>query len=342
MNDPRSLPQSLRFGIAGAGAIGCTVAAMLAHAGNPVSVLARGETLRALQNQGIQLQHQNQTISANVTASDSAQQLGPQDVLFLCTKAQDIGAILPLAQPMIGPDTIVIPLINGVPWWYFQGVESRHTGRAVETVDPQGQLLRALPWQQLLGAVVFITAERPEPGRVISPNPMLIIVGELTHQRSDRAEQVAQALNRAGIEGRVSERIRDPLWVKIIANLTSNPLSVLTHATLDQLYGDPRISPVVRKVLLEGLTLAAAYGARIEFDPETFTAQAMAMGPVRTSMLQDALAGRPLELAAIGDSVLELAALQRIPMPVTQDILGMAHYRDEILRSTQNRDGDKQ
>src|SRR5690554_533135 len=150
MNDPHSLPQTLRFGIAGAGAIGCTVVAMLAHAGNPVSVLARGATLQALKAKGITLEHQNQTVNASVTASDDARELGPQDVLFLCTKAQDIASILPAALPMIGPDTMVIPLINGVPWWYFQGVEGRHTGRTVDTVDPEGQLLKALPSRQIL------------------------------------------------------------------------------------------------------------------------------------------------------------------------------------------------
>jgi len=323
--------QPLRIGVAGAGAIGCTVAATLAHAGQPVQVLARGATLDAIRRNGIQLTRGDGAISAQVDASSDAAALGAQDILFLCAKAQDLSGLLAAARPMIGPKTCVLPLVNGVPWWYFQRLPGRLSGRAIDAVDPGGQLLEAVDSHQVLGSVVFITAERTAPGVVTSINPLLLIIGELDHTTSPRLVEVAQALNDAGLPTRASPQIRDPLWTKIIANLSSNPLSVLTGATLDALYSDPRVLPVARKILYEGLALASAYGARMEFDPPTFLAQAAEMGPVRTSMLQDALHGHPLELAAIGDAVLELARLQDVPMPTTQDILGLTHYRNTAL-----------
>ncbi len=327
-----------RMAVAGAGAIGCTLAATLAQAGLPVSLLARGATLQAAQRDGITLTTATGRACVPISASDKAAELGPQDVVFICTKAQDVATILPSLQPMIGPETLVVPLINGVPWWYFQGIEGQFSGNAIQSVDPDGRLLRLLPINQVLGAVVFITAERTAPATVTSLNPMLIILGELDHTETDRLRWVAEAIGASGIEGRASPRIRDPLWTKIIANLTTNPLSVLTEAPLDALYSDPRLLPLVRQILLEGFTLAAAYGARIQFDPATFVSQAVAMGPVRTSMLQDALHGHPLELSAIGDAVLELADLQGIPMPAARQIVALAHYRNDALGAARQKE----
>ena len=317
-----------RIGIAGAGAIGCTLAVLLARAGHSVQVLARGESLRRMQAEGIVLQRNGQRLQASVTASDSAALLGEQEVIFVCTKSQDMASILDAARPMIGPATTVIPLVNGVPFWFFQGLAGRWLGRAVQAVDPQGQLLSLLPCAQVLGAVTFITAERLGPAQASSDNPLLIVLGEIDHGPSSaRLENIAAVLSNAGIETRCAPTLRDTLWTKILANLTSNPLSVISGAGLDAIYSDPRLLPIVRQMLQEGLALAAAYGARIAFDPAAFIAEAQALGPVHTSMLQDHLAHRPLELAAIGDAVLELAQLQGISMPVTARVIGLAHFR---------------
>ncbi|WP_301116443.1 2-dehydropantoate 2-reductase [Pusillimonas sp. (ex Stolz et al. 2005)] len=333
---PVSQAGTLRMAVAGAGAIGCTVAAMLAQGGQRVSLLARGATLDAVRKNGLRLHRgkdSSQTIIASVTVSDSAADLGIQDAIFICTKAHDLATIAATLQPLIGPETCIIPMVNGVPWWYFQALPGRMAGRQVHSVDPDGRLLQLLPANQVIGAVQFLTAERLAPGVASSTNHMLVILGEIDHTETPRAARLVQALNAAGIESRLNPRIRDPLWTKIIANLSSNPLSVLTGATLDTLYSDPRLLPIVRKIMNECLALAASYGARIDFDPSSFIEQAQGMGPVRTSMLQDALSGHRLELAAIGDAVLELAQLQGMPMPVTSDILAMTHYRDDAGRA---------
>jgi len=330
---------ALRIAIAGAGAIGCAVAATLAHAGQPVSLLARGDSLAAIRSRGIELRRAHDTLQVPVRASDSAAELGVQDAVFICTKAHDLAGILPSLAPLMGPDTCVVPMINGVPWWYFQRLPGRLNGHAVQSVDPDGALLERLPSERVVGAVQFLTADRLAPG-VVQASHLLIILGELDHSLSARVQRLTDLLNACGIEARASERIRDPLWTKIIANLTSNPLSVITGATLYDLYSDPHLLPIVRKILHEGLMLAAAYGARIDFDPPSFVEQALSMGPTRTSMLQDALHGRPLELAAIGDAVLELAALQGMDLPFARDIIAMAHYRNRAgcaAPSTENR-----
>ena len=325
-------PTTLRIGVAGAGAIGCTVAAMLARAGHTVSLLARGKTLQAVRANGIQLQRQEQTWQVPVNSSDNATELGVQDVLFLCAKAHDLASLAQASAPLIGPQTTLVPMVNGVPWWYFEGLPQQEQQHCIKAVNPDGRLFKLLPSAQVVGAVQFMTAERLAPGVVASHNPMLIILGEINHTDSERVQGIAQVLNASGIEGRPSSQIRDPLWMKIIANLTTNPLSVVSGATLDAMYANPRLLPITRRILFEGMALAAAHGARIPLDPHTIISETIAMGPIRTSMLQDYLHGNPLELAAIGDAVLELADAMNLPMPTARDIISLAHFRGQSPR----------
>lgn len=316
-----------RICIVGAGAVGCTLAARLAASGQAVSMLARGETLDVIRAQGVTLNDRDGRHQVVVDAQSDCTLLGEQDLVFICTKAPALAQLLPTLAPLLASHTIVVPVVNGVPWWYFHGEPGRFSGQRVEAVDPGGALSGALALDHLLGCVVFITAEVDSPGVVRSGNPHLMILGEPDNQLSPRLEQVRALIASAGIEARATDRIRDSLWTKIIANLTSNPLSVVTGATLEQLYGQPALQSLVSKILNEVLLTAAAYGARVSIDPQTFMRLGTDMGPVRTSMLQDFDHGRPLELQAIGDAVVELAGLQGLSMPVTQDILNLARFR---------------
>jgi 2-dehydropantoate 2-reductase len=320
-------PSLDRLCIVGAGAVGCTLAARLGASGKAVNVLARGETLHAIREHGVQLTDRDGVHRVAVRAESDCLSFGEQDLIFICTKAPALAHLLPTLRPLVGPQTIVVPVVNGVPWWYFHGDPGRFGGQRVEAVDPGGALSDALTLDHVLGCVTFITAEVDRPGVVRSGNPHLMILGEPDNQLSPRLEQVRALIESAGIEARASDRIRDSLWTKIIANLTSNPLSVVTGATLEQLYGQPALQSVVSKILNEVLLTAAAYGARVSIDPQTFMRMGSDMGPVRTSMLQDFDHGRPLELQAIGDAVVELAHLQGLNMPVTQDILNLARFR---------------
>lgn len=320
-----------RICIAGAGAIGCTIAARMAMAGHDVSVLARGATLDVIRREGITLNDLEGEHRVTVTASDSAE-FGIQDIVFACAKAHDLATLLPTLKPLIGDHTLVVPTVNGVPWWYFHGDGGRFAGETVNAVDPDGTLGALLPMEQIIGCVVFITAEVEAPGRVLARNPHLIMFGEPDNSMSPRLLDLCAAVSAGGIEARPLERIRDKLWTKIIANTSTNPLSVITGATLEDLYRPGELQDTVIAIKREVLLVAASYGARIEIDPLTFLELGASMGAIRTSMLQDYDKGRPLELAAIGDSVLELAARFHLPMPVTRKIIALARFRGEQRR----------
>jgi len=320
---------SLRVCIAGAGAIGCTLAARIALSGQPVSVFARGKTLDALKRNGIHLKDLEGRHHVKVNASDNAQTLGEQDVVFLCTKAPSLTTLLPQIQPLIGPDTLVIPMINGVPWWYFHGEGGRFDGEQIDSVDPEGVLDQSLNLNNVIGCVVFMTAQSSAPGVVSTHNAYRIIFGELNNALTPRLETVCSLIYRAGIEAQGSDRIRDQLWTKIIANLTSNPVSVVTGATLEQIYGLPEMRELALATFHEAMAVATAYDARLSMEPTTFMQFGASMGAVRTSMLQDFDKGLPLELAAIGDAVLEMAAKVNIPMPITRSIVTLARFCGE-------------
>lgn len=317
--------------VAGAGAIGCTLATRLVESGQRVSVLARGETLATIRRDGIVLNDLDGHHHIQVKASADATELGPQELIFLCTKAPALGELLHQVQPMIGPNTMVVPVVNGVPWWYFRGEGGRFADSQVLAVDPHGQLDAALDWHRIIGCVVFMTASNTATAMVESQTRHLMIVGELDNSLSPRLESLRQVIEATGIEARATAQIRDHLWTKIIINITSNPLSVVTGATLEQIYGLPELRQVVSSILHETLLTAAAHGARVKIDPQTFFELGTSLGAVRTSMLQDYDKGRPLELAAIGDAVIELADQMSIPMPTTRNIIDLARFRGQQM-----------
>ena len=310
----------LRITVAGAGAIGCTLAARLAAAGHRMSLLARGATLRAARGDGIQLDDQSGITTVQVHVSDRAE-FGIQDILLLCSKSQDLPALSAVVRPLIGPETLIVPTPNGVPFWYFHGEAGRFDGQPVRAVDPDGQIPNHLPLAQIIGAVVFMSAEMQAPGRVVSRTPHRMMLGEPGGPATDRLRRLCAVLEGAGIEARAIEQIRDPLWTKIIANLTSNPLSVVSGATLEQIYTRPDLLAIVGPVMNEAMLTASCYRARLTADPIGIVTLGAAMGPVRTSMLQDHQRGKPLELAAIGDAVIELAERYDLPMTATRALL---------------------
>jgi 2-dehydropantoate 2-reductase len=322
-----------RICIAGTGAIGGVLAARLAAAGHRVSVLARGATLQAIQAHGIRLTDMHGKLTANVAASDRAE-FGQQDIVFVAVKAHDLPAMLAQIAPLIGPQTIVVPATNGIPWWYFHREGGRFDGSTVRAVDPDGRLPELLPLPHVLGCVVFITAEQNAPGEIVSSSPHKLILGEPSNELSARLTRVCAVLEGAGIEARASGRIRDHVWTKLAANLTSNPLSVVTEAGLGDLFGRRELHDVVIGIIDEAKRVASAYGARIEIEPKRFLEMGAALGSFRTSMLQDFERGRPLEIAAIGDAALELAGRHDIPMPITRTVLSLARFRSGLRNNS--------
>ncbi|WP_428826467.1 ketopantoate reductase family protein [Azonexus sp. IMCC34842] len=330
----------LRITIAGAGAIGCTLAARLALSGTQVNLLARGNTLAHIREHGVCLTDLEGTHVAHVNVGDGAD-FGPQDVIFLCAKAQDlIGLVTPLL-PLIDAQTTIVPVVNGIPWWYFENHEGRHAGRIVKAVDPDGRLKALIPGERIVGTVAYITAEKLATGVVRTANPLRMIIGELHNSITPRVQRIQAVLEQSGIATQISERIRDALWTKVIANLTSNPLSVVSGGTLNDIYGDPELMKVTRQMLDEVLLTAASFGARIDLDPTSFMAMGAGMGEVRTSMLQDYDNGLPLELTSIGDAVVELASLHDLALPATTTILTLARFRSALSRKKLSQQKEK-
>lgn len=333
------MDKSAKITILGAGAIGCTVAARLILAGfEKVSLIARGENLKQLEAEGIHLKDLTGEYQVRpFQVVEQAAGLDVQDVVFIATKAGALRQVTASINTLLHQDTLVIPLINGIPFWYFyQGddqVEAKvQSVQTICSLDADRYLIEHFPLRHLIGAVVFITAELHGHGRVSSNNPYLLIFGEPSHQLTPRVEQLQQLFTDTGIEARVHESIRDQIWTKVIANLSSNPLSVLTGATLHDIYSHPYLHEVVSNMMLEVRQVAACYGARINIDPKLFLKLGADMGDVHTSMWQDFQNKQPLELSGIADAVLELADGYDCPMPVTRQICQLTKYLSDQSR----------
>lgn len=318
--------RDLQICVAGPGAIGLTLAARLSVGGFRVAVIARNESLHAIRESGIRLIDREGDHTFRVDVG-SASAFPKQDILFLCPKSQDMPALANAVRSVVGADTIIVPVINGIPWWYFEGEAGAWAGRHVRSVDPDGSLKSIFRSSQIIGTTTVITAERVQPGFAKTFNPLQMTIGEINNEISPRLERLAAVLQMSGIDVQITWRIRDAVWTKVVRNLISNPVSAVTGATLRENFGDGYLAEVSRQMLYEVLPVIAAYGARLETDPNTILAAGRKMGDVKTSMLQDLERGAPLELAAICDAVLELAALHGISMPVTQAITGLARFR---------------
>lgn len=310
----------LRFAVIGVGAIGSVIGWRLAHAGADVLLLGRGAHLQALQSQGLRYSDGVIDECLPVQAVSDAAGQGPRDVVFITTKAQDIASALESAAPLIGPDTVLVPAVNGLPWWYFKGFEHR-LGGPIEAVDPGGHLWQRYSAERIIGAVVHLGASLPEPGWVRQAGDNRLTLGALTGQPGERLQAIAALLSQAGLPTRVHGSIRDEIWSKLIGNISTNPLSVIYQATLDRLFNEPEMLERVRAVMLEAMTVGACYGVRFALDPATRIDVGRRLGAFRTSMLQDFDRGRPLEMGAIVGAVLELAERAQVPMPVTRQTL---------------------
>ncbi|WP_338845707.1 2-dehydropantoate 2-reductase [Massilia sp. W12] len=316
-----------KIAVFGAGAIGGLLAARLAQSGRQVSVVARGATLDALQSKGIVLQEQQQgawqEITQPVRAVADAQQLGVQDVLILSLKAPALPEVLPQLAHLIGPDTLILAAMNGVPWWFFATPDVPLHGVHLPALDKDGRLSQALPVAQTMGCVVHLSAACPQPGVVRLAMGNRLIIGEPDGADSARLAQLAQILREARFEVDVSHEIRTQIWYKLWGNMTMNPISALTGATGDKILDDHEVNRFCLDVMAE----AAAIGARIGCPIAQSGADRMAitrkLGALRTSMLQDVEAGKPIELDALVTVVQQIGRELDMPTPYIDVLLGL-------------------
>jgi len=309
--------------IVGAGAIGGWLGTRLVVAGHcEVSALARGATLQALRTAGWRLSEGERELTAPAQAEEDAARLGRQDLVIIAVKGPAMRQVAAQIAPLIGPHTLLLPAMNGVPWW-FPAATPALAGAPLNSVDPGGELLRALPLDQVLGCVLHASTTQPGPGRVRHRMGQGVIVGEPLGGLSARAQCVAQLLAQAGFEAPCSADIRRELWYKLWGNLTMNPVSALTGATVDRILADPALRAFCSAVMAEAAAIGERLGCPIEQDAEARHAVTERLGAFKTSMLQDVEAGRAIEFDNLLGAVHEMALRLQVPVPQLSALLGL-------------------
>ena len=320
----------MKICIFGAGAIGGYMGAKLASAGADVSLVARGPHLAAMKANGLRLIEESGETSVNVTASDDPNDLGPQDYVIVTLKAHSVPPVVDKMQPLIGPDTTIVSGVNGVPWWYFHKHGGDLEGTRLASVDPGNAQWDGFGPDRVLGCVVYPAAEVSEPGVIKHIEGNRFSLGEPDGERSDRAMALSKALSAAGLKAPVRPRLRDEIWVKLWGNLSFNPISALTHATLDVLCTDPGTRAVARGMMVEAQEIAEKLGVKFPIDVDRRIDGGAAVGAHRTSMLQDLTAERPMEIDALVTSVQELGKLTETPTPTIDLVLALVRQRAQV------------
>ncbi|MFT5934107.1 MAG: 2-dehydropantoate 2-reductase [Hydrogenophaga sp.] len=312
----------MKIAVVGAGAIGGYLGAKLARAGEDVTFIARNQNLEAIRKNGFRLILED-GIEEHAPTAKAVQHMaeaGPQDVVLLTVKAHQVGDLLPELRALFGPQTVVVTMINGIPWWYFHKLSGVHEGLGLQSVDPGGRLAAHIEPERIIGSVVYPAAELVAPGVVKLIEGNRFTLGELDGSRSERVTALSAVMMRAGFKAPVAKDIRSELWVKLWGNLSFNPISALTHATLEDICRFPATRALASRMMLEAQTVAEALGVRFKITLEQRIAGAEAVGAHKTSMLQDVEHGRALELEALVGSVVELGRITGTPTPTIEAI----------------------
>jgi len=317
----------MKICVFGAGAIGGYMGVKLAQAGADVSLVARGPHLAAMQQNGLRLIEEGQEHKVSVSASDTPADLGEQDYIIVTLKAHSVPPVVEKMRPLIGKNTTIVSGVNGVPWWYFHKIGGPLEGRRLHSVDPDDTQWNGFGPDNVLGCVVYPAAEVIEPGVIKHIEGNRFSLGEPDGSKSERAISLSQALSAAGLKAPVRPKLRDEIWVKLWGNLSFNPISALTHATLDVLCTDEGTRPIARAMMLEAQEIAEKLGVKFPIDVERRIDGGAAVGAHRTSMLQDLDQGRPMEIDALVASVQELGKITKTPTPIIDTVLGLVRLR---------------
>ena len=321
------------FCIIGAGAIGGFLGARLAAAGEEVTFAARGRTLEALRAGGVELRHADGRTERvrSVRAMDIAQASGKFDVVVLALKAYHLGAVAGVVESLCHEETVVVPMQNGIPFWYFNGHGGPLEDRAIESVDPGGAIRRAILPRRIVGCVVYVAAEQAGPGRIVHVANERFLLGEPDGSLSARAKRLAAAFHGAGLKAEVIPDIRNEAWVKAWGNLSFNPVSALTRASLARICNDPEGRALIAQMMREAAEVAGELGVTFRVTIDKRIDAAARVGDHKTSMLQDVEAGRAIEVDALVGSVVELGGLVGVPTPTITAIYRAAKLLDATL-----------
>ena len=327
--------------VGGGGAIGGYLAVVLARAGNDVTVVARGATLKAIQDHGLRLIMEGETepMSANIRAVERLVDADVPDVVILAVKAHQVTPIARYLKTLLdaNPDTVLIPMQNGIPFWYFQRHGDGYEGRMVESVDPDGEIMRQINPAQILGCVVYPATTTESPGLIRHVEGNRFPLGELDGQISERATRIAEVFVAAGLKSPVLENIRAEIWLKLWGNMTFNPISALTHGTLEGICQYPLTRELARQMMTEAQTIANKLNITFRVDIERRIGGAEKVGRHKTSMLQDLEAGRALEVDALLGSVIELGRITETPTPCLSTVFALTRYLDVNVQESQGK-----
>ena len=329
----------MKIAVVGAGAIGGYLGAKLALAGEEVSFIARNQNLAAINARGFRLILEDGSAlhATDVRAFEHMADAGPQDAVLLTLKAHQVHDVLPQLRELFGPKTMVVTMINGVPWWYFHQLAGPHQGRAVTSVDPDGAIAANIEPERIIGSVVYPAAELVEPGvvRVIEGNRFTL--GEPNGSRSERIEALSQTFMRAGFKSPVARDIRAEIWIKLWGNLSFNPISALTHATLKDICRFPASRALAERMMREAQAVAEQLGVVFKISLAQRIAGAEAVGAHKTSMLLDVEHGRALELEALVGAVIELGHIAEVPTPTIEAVYAATSLLGHTLMQQRGR-----
>lgn len=323
----------MRIAVVGAGAIGGFVGGRLAAAGEDVTFIARGANLVAIRANGMRVigEDGKETVAKSARAAESAAEVGAQDVVVLAVKAHQVGAVVDTVQRLSGADTPIVTMQNGVPWWYFQRHGGQYEGTPIRAADPDGAIGRAIDPARIIGSVVYPAAVLEAPGVVRVLEGRRFSLGELDGSTTPRIERIAAAFTRAGFKAPITDDIRGEIWLKVWGNLSFNPISALTHATLVDLLKFPPTRDLSAEMMREAEAIAAKLGVTFRLGIDKRLAGAEKVGAHKTSMLQDVEAGRPMEIEALVGAVVELGRLTSTPTPHIDAVYACARLLAQTL-----------
>jgi 2-dehydropantoate 2-reductase len=315
----------------GAGAIGGLLGVHLAKQGAEVSVVEVGPVLAAIQAHGLRVLEGDEIVTAAVNATSDPAELGPQDVVIIAVKGPTLKFIAPRIGTLLGPDTIILTAMNGVPWWFFQGFGGKYAGMQLHSIDPDCSIVAGIPSDRVIGCVINLSCSLIEAGVVKHVSGDKLIIGEPNNTVSDRVHNLAALLSGAGFNITVSSSIQKDIWFKLLGNMTHNPISALTGATVDRILDDPFTRELCVKVMSEAKEVGAKFGCEVEETPQQRNESTRKLGAFKTSMLQDVEAKKALELDALIGAVSEIARNVDVPVPFTDALFGLTRVEAQVM-----------
>lgn len=322
----------MKICIYGAGAIGGYLGVQLARAGADVSLVARGPHLAAMREHGLKLLIDGEERVAHLRCTDDARELGHQDYVIIALKAHSVPSVLEAMQPLIGPNTAVVTAVNGIPYWYFYKHGGALEGTTLESIDPGGRQWRELGPERAIGCVVYPATEVVAPGVIQHVYGNKFPLGEASGERTERVEKLSQIMIAGGLDAPIRENIRDEIWLKLWGNLCFNPISALTHGTLDIIASDPGTRAIARAMMLEAKAIGDKFGVHFRVDVERRINGAGAVGAHKTSMLQDLERDRAMEIDPLVSVVQEMGRLANVPTPTLDVVLALIKQREFMTK----------